>query len=196
LKILDSEKVFVFLGTLFPFCGLDRVLADFVKKDGKFLQIKLLILGDGYLLKQLQETVRSYQIDSQVIFLGRVEYEQLGDYLNLADVAAMPFNSEKVSELALPWKVVQYIAAGLPVVATPLKGLLSAFPPGEGVRYAKPGDNFVEEMYDLACNKEKSDELVTRGLQRIRSRFLWDTNIVEFERLIQDVSLSPNKRKR
>lgn len=188
LDISENTRVLIFVGTLFVFCGLDRVLSDFATLDTQSLDVKLLILGDGDLFKELKRMVVAHGLESKVMLLGRINFEQLGDYLSLADVAVMPFRSEVVSELALPWKVVQYLAAGVPVVASPLKGLMSAFPPGVGVRYVNPSETFAKIMCDLAFNTKEIEQLVSRGSQTVRSKFLWDDNIREFEEMIRQVS--------
>ena len=187
LDVSGEDKVMIFLGTLFNFCGLDRIISDFAEPDVRDLKVKLVILGDGEFKHELQKLAKSLNLEPKVKFVGRVDFSQIGDYLSCADVAVMPFKSETVAEMALPWKVVQYVAAGLPVVASPLKGLRSAFPPGHGIQYLSQYENAVKTMYDLSHNHELVDQLVEYGQQIVQSKFLWESNIVEFEGLIRGV---------
>ena len=188
LNISEKDKVLIFLGTLFTFCGLDRVLLDLCQEHAKDLNVRLLILGDGEMLNELKKFVNSNQLESKVSLMGRVDFAQLGDYLSLGDVAMMTFKAETVAELALPWKVFQYIAAGLPVVASPLRGLMSALPPGVGILYLDPTENSVVKMHDLACNDEKRRELIEQGLSTVKEKFLWELNVVHFEKLFERVA--------
>ncbi|MFZ5823267.1 MAG: glycosyltransferase [Bacillota bacterium] len=58
-----------------------------------------------------------------VHFLGYRPYSALPAYLHHLDVALLPFQRSQVTEAANPVKLWEYLAAGLPVVATPLREL-------------------------------------------------------------------------
>jgi hypothetical protein len=55
-----------------------------------------------------------------VHFLGRREYKLLPGYCKKFDIAVLPFVVNELTLAANPLKVREYLAAGLPVVATPL----------------------------------------------------------------------------
>jgi glycosyltransferase involved in cell wall biosynthesis len=55
--------------------------------------------------------------------LGKRTYEQLPDVLRAADVGLIPYARNELTESIFPMKVYEYLAAGLPVIATPLPAL-------------------------------------------------------------------------
>jgi glycosyltransferase involved in cell wall biosynthesis len=55
-----------------------------------------------------------------VHLLGRRAYEDLPSYCKAFDVALMPFRVNELTRNANPLKVREYLAAGLPVVSTPI----------------------------------------------------------------------------
>jgi glycosyltransferase involved in cell wall biosynthesis len=55
---------------------------------------------------------------SNVHYLGVLPYRELSRYLRHADVGLIPFRLGQISAGATPGKLYQYLAAGLPVVAT------------------------------------------------------------------------------
>jgi glycosyltransferase involved in cell wall biosynthesis len=57
---------------------------------------------------------------ANVHFTGRREYQSLPGYCKKFDIAVLPFVVNELTLAANPLKVREYLAAGLPVVATPL----------------------------------------------------------------------------
>jgi glycosyltransferase involved in cell wall biosynthesis len=58
-----------------------------------------------------------------VHLLGKRSYEQLPDVLRGADIGLIPYVRSDLTDSIFPMKVYEYLAAGLPVVATPLPAL-------------------------------------------------------------------------
>jgi glycosyltransferase involved in cell wall biosynthesis len=61
--------------------------------------------------------------EPNVHLLGRRSYEQLPSVLRAADVGLIPYARNDLTDSIFPMKVYEYLAAGLPVVATPLPAL-------------------------------------------------------------------------
>jgi len=124
-QIDEEEKVILFLGSLFSFSGVLEAASCFRKNSRK--GEVFLIAGDGKLLRKIRRftTESNEPTNGRVVALGRVKYSELGELFSTADLAINTLEPKKVAHLALPNKVLQYLANGLPVVSTPLKGLMS-----------------------------------------------------------------------
>jgi glycosyltransferase involved in cell wall biosynthesis len=61
--------------------------------------------------------------EPNVHLLGRRAYEQLPSVLRGADAGLIPYARNELTDSIFPMKVYEYMAAGLPVVATPLPSL-------------------------------------------------------------------------
>ncbi len=81
-------------------------------------QIKLLIVGGGELEQQLKREARTLKLEARVKFLGFVPHTELSRYLHAADIFCRPSLSEGFGS-----SFVEAMAAGLPVVATPVGGI-------------------------------------------------------------------------
>ena len=184
LDLSETDVVAIFLGTLFSFCGLDRVIEDLATFNKKG-RVKLLIVGDGEYRATLEHLSKQLGLDDQVMFVGQIDFKELKRYLSVSQVAIVPFQPSLVADAAFPWKVVQYIAAGLPVVATPLAGLLTVFPEGQGVTYVETSHNLIQKLYEITQSQEKSHQIVSRGQAIVQEKFLWKTNIKKFESLFE-----------
>ncbi len=76
--------------------------------------------------------------EPNIHLLGRRTYEQLPDVLRAADAGLIPYARNPLTESIFPMKVYEYLAAGLPVVATPLPALadvaeVATAPDAEGI---------------------------------------------------------------
>ncbi|MBD3265567.1 glycosyltransferase, partial [bacterium] len=78
----------------------------------------LLILGGGRKLPAIREKAKTLKIEPYVRFTNYVSGDKIPDYLSLADIALAPFEDNEVTRAKSPLKIVEYLAMGLPVVAS------------------------------------------------------------------------------
>lgn len=159
----DSD-VIVFLGSFFYFSGLPQLIEAFAElsQANQFL----LLLGSGEQSKQLRDLVNHLGISKRVIFTGFVDFETIPLYLSIADIGVNSFSRSEVSDKALPNKVLQYMAAALPVVTTRLEGLERT------LGHANPGVCFVDTQREVIQKSlkliENKDALAKIGLANKR----------------------------
>ena len=67
--------------------------------------------------------VSALAAEPNIHFLGRRSYEQLPSVLRAADAGLIPYARNELTNSIFPMKVYEYLAAGLPVIATPLPAL-------------------------------------------------------------------------
>jgi glycosyltransferase involved in cell wall biosynthesis len=80
--------------------------------------IKLLILGTGNLESNLKLKTSNLQLTGRVAFLGYIAHEKLPEYLHASDIFVRASRSE-----GLGISFLEAMAAGVPVVATPVGGI-------------------------------------------------------------------------
>lgn len=176
-----SDKIIVFMGTLFSFSGLDELLRELAPMFRSNRHFKFLIFGDGEQFRSLQQLVKDLTIETQVTFTGRIEYEHLADHLRLGHVAVLPFCPDLVTHGALPGKVLQYLGCGLPTICTPLKGLQSVLLDGEGVVYASNAREMALCIVDLLDNPALRNDVAKMGQTVITRLCDWEQQIEMFE---------------
>lgn len=116
-KNVKREKIVVFSGVMYYHRGLD-VLLDAIPEIIKNIpETKFILLGEGPEMKKLQEMVKEMKLDPYVEFKGWVDRNLIPDYLTHASLGIGPLKLTTVTENALPIKVLEYMAASLPIIA-------------------------------------------------------------------------------
>jgi glycosyltransferase involved in cell wall biosynthesis len=159
------DRVVLFMGTIYKFSGLDRVIEDLPALLDRHPTAKLLIVGVGEDEQRLQALARSRRVAANIVFTGLQPYAALPALIRSADVCINPFELNGITENILPTKLFQYMTCAKPVLATKLPGTL-VFLPGEdqGIVYATLAD-FTMKLSDLLSDKNKREVLGRRALQ-------------------------------
>ena len=161
LSIDQDSFVATYMGSLFSFSGLLQVVSDFsqLSRPGD----RLLIIGGGGIENELRKKVKELKLDDKVIFTGVISYTELPDYLSVSDVVINPFESTLVTNLALPHKVLQYLAMGIPTISTKLSGLFESLGDSAGIYWVDSPDKIVEKLMQVkiqgATEKSTASEL-------------------------------------
>jgi len=113
--------------------------------------------GSLVLLGKVTMDISALQREPNVHWLGRKPYESLPGYSKGFDVAIIPFPVTEVTLNANPLKAREYLAAGLPVVSTPIPEVEVL----EACRIGKTPEEFVEQLHRA---------LAAPGPDRARSR--------------------------
>jgi glycosyltransferase involved in cell wall biosynthesis len=182
LGLPRSAKVVLYMGTFFSFSGLDVVIAGMVEEFKRYPDLRLVLVGGGDFDKTLRDLVAQLGVSDRVIFTGVVPYAKLPQYLKLADVAINPFRPELLTHVALPHKVLQYMAAGVPTVSTSLRGLRGVLGEGSGVTWVDGPDGVASVASALAREDPSALAAISRAqLDCVRARFSKETAVAAFE---------------
>jgi len=178
--LTETSKVVLFMGTLYRFAGIQCFLDLFATDLKNNPSWKFLILGGGEAEGSIRSTVSALKLDDQVIMPGFISYDELTEHLRLADVAINTFEPSLVTNCALPWKVVQYLACGLPVVSTRLDGLEGLVPEGHGVLYEDLDQGFATAVSHLLLDDTARRQQMDRARRSIETSCNWDTCLEQF----------------
>ncbi len=128
-----------FVGTLKPWHGLPILLEAFAQLHGREPRTRLLIVGAGPEREKLAAEVFSRGLAPAVHFTGAVAPAEVPNLLASMDVAVAPY-PELLNFYFSPLKVYEYMAAGLPVVASRVGQLQKLIEPGVNGLLVPPGD--------------------------------------------------------
>lgn len=188
LGLTDDAKVVLYMGTFFSFSGLDMVVEGMVEEFARHPDLRLVLVGGGELDRSLRTEVVRLGLGGRVIFTGVVPYADLPRYLKAADVAINPFRPELATDVALPHKVLQYMAAGVPAVSTSLRGLEDVLGEGSGVTWVDDPAG-VAAVASALAHESPGVRAAIAGTQRARVKALFskETAVASFEGALNSV---------
>ena len=117
-------------------------------------------------------------------YLGGKDYKDLPAYIGGWDVAMMPFALNDSTRFISPTKTPEYLAAGRPVVSTPIRDVVRPYGEKGLVQIASTPDEFVNAI-KTALN-EDTDERRSRAAEFL-STMSWDETQSQMAKLIDEV---------
>lgn len=187
LGLTTDRPVILYMGSFFYFSGLDKVIASLHQSLDRPL---LLLVGGGEQDDYLRSMVQRLGLEDRVRFTGFVSFSELPKYLALADVAINPMEPSLVAHSALPNKVLQYMATGLPVVSTNLRGLSSLFEDAPGIRMVDRPEDVLATAVSMA-GEPNVPELGRLNRALVEATFRLEGSVMAFVGRILDVGGKP-----
>jgi glycosyltransferase involved in cell wall biosynthesis len=111
---LGNARVVGFAGSLKAWHGVDLLLRAARRID---TDVRVLIVGNGPERGKLEALANELRIADRVVFTGAVPHRAIPEHLAAMTVAAAPYRRQTDFYFS-PLKIVEYLAAGLPVVAS------------------------------------------------------------------------------
>ena len=170
---LQGKIVLGFLGSFYPYEGLDILLDAVALLRRERDDIALLLAGGGPAEDELKWQCFRLGIEDVVTFVGRVPHQKVGEYYDLVDLFVYPRRAMRLTETVTPLKPLEAMARGGVVIASDVGGHR------ELVRHGETGLLFPAD--DAKALARALDAAITRRAQ-------WPTmghtarNFVERER--------------
>ena len=128
-----------FVGTLKPWHGLTTLVEAFALLKQGAPEARLLLVGDGPERSRLEAELAKRGIRESSVFTGAVAPHEVPGWLASMDVAVAPY--PKLANFYFsPLKVYEYLAAGLPIVASRIGQLADLLRHEETGLLCPPGD--------------------------------------------------------
>lgn len=192
LGIKSNETVITFVGTLFEFVGLKKIIDNFdiVLKNSP--NSKMLIIGGGLNFDTLNSLIKKKNLDSKIIMTGFVPKESIPDYLSISDLCIQPFEKNLTTNRIIPSKILEYFACGKPVLSTPLDGTKEILPDDDyGIVYAE-SDEFVNVLSKLILDKLYLQRLGRNGHKYVIENHDWSILSVELIKKLDSIRKNQN----
>ena len=144
-------------------------------------EVKLLVLGVGPLEEELKKRAALLGVSSRVLFLGHVQYEYIPEYLRVAHVFVRPSLSEGLGN-----SFIEAMAAGLPVIATPVGGIPDFLHHEETGLFCevKNPKSIAKAVARLFADRILREKVTANARRLAHTKYNWDSITREFEEKI------------
>lgn len=181
-----GDKVVISASRLVPKNGLDLLVQAMAilnkNSDNKF---KLVIAGnhpffDKSRRKKLERMAKELGVEGSIIFVGIINHEELPLYFKISDVFARPSRSEGLGNAFL-----EAMAAGLPVIGTPVGGIPDFLKDGETGLFCRVEDpeDLAEKIKKILTDEALRNRIVANAQRLVKEKYDWDIIANEFAQI-------------
>ncbi len=161
----------MYCGTVGLAQGVGTLLDAAVILERDEVPVEVIVVGDGAERPELEERASRSGLE-RVTFAGRVSREEVPQRISSANVTLMTLRDLPLFEDALPTKLLEYMAAGRPVVAG-ASGQAARMLEEVGAGIACPPENpaaLAEAIRRLASDPQLAEEMGARGRRHVEER--------------------------
>ncbi len=172
---LKGKVVIGFVGWFRAWHGLEMLLEVVHEVSLAKQNVCLLLVGDGPAYNDLYSYVKTHDLNSEVIFTGSVEREEIAAHIAAMDIAVQPSSTE----YACPMKIIEYMGMGKCIIAPDLPNIREILNDGINGCFFIPGDqkSLRATWIKMLDNPDIRKTLSQNAYKGIFERgFLWQSN--------------------
>jgi len=176
LDIPNNALIIGVVANLRPVKGIDIFLEAAAEISRHFPNARFLVAGDGPEKEKLINLSKKLGLNGKLFFLGKIN--QIIPFLKILNIGVLPSHSESLSNA-----VIEYMAAGLPVVCTNTGGSKEMITNGVNGYIVPPGDSkkMATAIEKLLQNNEMFKKMSEYNKKRVDRLFSLKTFIREYQ---------------
>ena len=146
--------------------------------------LKFFLGGDGPLKDRIEEELKNNNLYLKVEMIGWIPHDKVVDYLNELKLFILPSYSE-----GLPTTVLEAMACGTPVLATPVGGVPDVIKDGEtGFILGNNSSECIAENVIRALEHPNLDEIAENARKQIEKEFTYESAVKRYEKILEQIN--------
>ncbi|MDD5547584.1 MAG: glycosyltransferase family 4 protein [Candidatus Pacebacteria bacterium] len=168
---LKDEYIIVTTSRLVYKNGVDVLIDAIAKFREKTPNVKCLVVGDGPERSNLESKIKKLGIERNILLLGQIDQKEIPLYLKISDIFARPSRSEGLGNSFL-----EAMAAGIPVIGTPVGGIVDFLVDKETgfIMQVDDSKELADKIDFIIQNPELCKKIANNGLKMVKDRYSWD----------------------
>ncbi len=132
--------------------------------------IKFMVCGVGELERDLKLKIENLKLGGRVKFVGSVSHDDLPKYLKSCDIFIRPSLSEGFGV-----SFIEAMASRLPVIATPVGGIIDFLKDGETGYFCEPANpkSIVNTVEKVLSDKVAKAKIVENAYEMVKENYDW-----------------------
>lgn len=174
---LVGKQVLGFIGSFYPYEGLDLLIEALPKIAAQHPGVVLLLVGGGMEERMLRDLAAARGMSDRVIFTGRVPHHEVPAYTSLVDLFVFPRKSMRLTETVTPLKPLEAMAQGRVVLASDVGGHKELIDDGRTGLLFKAGDiaDLARSVGSFLSGTRDARSMIEAGRAFIESERNWRT---------------------
>jgi len=180
---LEGKVVVGFVGSLKAWHDIETLVEVF-RELAKDPRLHLLVVGEGPMARMLHRLAD--ELPGRITMTGAVPFRDVPSYIRAMDIAVAPYPLLERFYYS-PLKVLEYMGAGRPIVASRIGQLEDLVRHGETGFLVPPGDvrAFVEAIRTLVCDRTLGEQMGAEAAREARRSHTWARRAGEIVALAQ-----------
>jgi len=184
LSYSETDKVITFVKALSEQNGIRYFINALPLIKKRYPNLRLIVLGDGPLRKEMERIVIKNELSDNVRFIGRVPNEEVPSYLSASDIFILPSIPLGGAKETFGISLIEAMACELPVIATSVGGPKEILEDGK-VQMGKdvgilipPKDPkaIADKVIYLLEHPEEAREMGKRAREYVVNNYTWEKN--------------------
>lgn len=164
----------LFHGTVTERSGVDGAIRALEAVRAAGLEARFVILGDGDFLPHVRRLAAEGDRVRWIDVRGSVPLEAVPDVIVDADVGVVPNRAGKFNDLALPTRLFEYLAMGVPVVTSRSPAVTALFPEDALLFFAPDDEEDLARVLRLALEDPARRERCLAQGGRVAGEHAWE----------------------
>ena len=166
-----GKFILLYTGGISPDRGLEIPIKSISILKKEIPNILLLIIGDGAYSKTLENVTKLEKAEDFVKFVGWPGHNELGPYLDLADICIIPQPSNEYINSGIPNKFFEYMSQGKPILACslPMERIINETSCGEVFNSGDYRD-FALKIIEMSI---KTEQYRDNGINAVATKYNW-----------------------
>ena len=172
----NNDNIVLYTGGITEHRGIEQVIKALI--DSEFKNWKLVILGKESL--KLKKKLKNELEDERIIYLGKVSYEEAIEWIYKSDLGVVVNQPVFTYNKALPNKLFEYMAYGLPVVCSNFNHWKEIVAKNNAGICCNPKDlvDIAGSIKKILLNKKLQRSMSNNGQKAIKKLYNLDKEIV------------------
>ncbi len=167
----EKESIVIYIGQTFPWKGVDILI-----RASKYIKGNVVIIGgEEKNLKELKKMSQDLGIEN-IRFIGWIKPADVRKFLNQASVGVIPLKRDTISQYyTSPLKMFEYMACGIPIVASDLPSVREVLRNEENAILVEPDNpiDLAQAINRILDDKELARRISENALMDVRE-YSWD----------------------
>jgi glycosyltransferase involved in cell wall biosynthesis len=179
-----NYKIIFYSGGFYEYQGVDVLLHAFGQITKERKDVVLVLFGELN-VPHYRNKVEGLEL-TNVVFVCTEPYENLPEYLAAADVAVVPRLASSHGH-GVPGKIMDYLASGVPMVASDISEVREVIQNGETGILVEPGNvqKLVDGIMHILNNPGLAAKLRSNSKRLAEEKYNWDKNAQRLERIYE-----------